>query len=249
MAGQFYVTLPSNSSMNYFPQNTITSYNTKLSEQIRLTGEWEVGIAEIHYPHSWFNVDETNNKFYVNTDTNHEIIIPSGYYTSGDKLIDEINNTLRKNNINDVQFRFLPTPERVGISTGVNASIRFLEGFQTLLGFELNSIPELSSVVAKKPINIHYRVPSLYVYTDIIEYQRVGDVSVPLLRILQTKESDIKKDVFREFIMPHYKRVVKKDFDTILIDLRSDTGEKISFQRGRLLVKLHFRQSRSSYLV
>ncbi|GIY06030.1 uncharacterized protein CDAR_24611 [Caerostris darwini] len=30
---------------------------------ITLVGKWEVGLAEIIYPHTWYNVNETNNMF------------------------------------------------------------------------------------------------------------------------------------------------------------------------------------------
>ncbi len=52
----FYLTLPSNSSMDYYPDNTLTTYTTKLSQPLELEGEWEVGLAEIQYPRSWYNV-------------------------------------------------------------------------------------------------------------------------------------------------------------------------------------------------
>ena len=52
----FYLTLPSKSSMNYFPNNTLTHYTTKLPKIMDLNGTWEIGLAEIQYPHSWYNV-------------------------------------------------------------------------------------------------------------------------------------------------------------------------------------------------
>jgi hypothetical protein len=50
----FYLTLPSNSSMNYFPNNTLTHYTTKLPKLMDMDGTWEIGLAEIQYPHSWY---------------------------------------------------------------------------------------------------------------------------------------------------------------------------------------------------
>ena len=51
-----YLTLPSNSSINYFPNNTLTHYTTKLLKIMDLDEAWEIGLAEIQYPHSWYNV-------------------------------------------------------------------------------------------------------------------------------------------------------------------------------------------------
>ena len=48
---QFYVTLPSDSSANFFPNNTIASFRTKLATPIELEPDkWEVGLVEISYP-------------------------------------------------------------------------------------------------------------------------------------------------------------------------------------------------------
>ncbi|GFY26547.1 uncharacterized protein TNCV_2878771 [Trichonephila clavipes] len=59
----FYVTLPSDSSMHFFPENKISHFKTQLPSPVCLKGEWEVGLSEIIYPHSWLNVNETNNYF------------------------------------------------------------------------------------------------------------------------------------------------------------------------------------------
>ena len=49
-----YVTLPSNSSMLYFTQNTLTSFYTKLAKLIISDdSNWEVALAEISFPKSW----------------------------------------------------------------------------------------------------------------------------------------------------------------------------------------------------
>ena len=52
----FYLVLPSNSSMSMYPNNTLAQYVTNLPRRISLSGEWECGLTEIHYPHDWYNV-------------------------------------------------------------------------------------------------------------------------------------------------------------------------------------------------
>jgi hypothetical protein len=61
----FYITLPSDSSANYYPDNTIAHFVTKLPERIRLEGEYEMGLAEIIYPHTWYNVDNEDKKYWA----------------------------------------------------------------------------------------------------------------------------------------------------------------------------------------
>src|SRR5688572_30289327 len=52
----FYLTLPSNSSQELFPNNTLTEFTTQLPSTIELTNEWEVGLAEIMFPRSWYTI-------------------------------------------------------------------------------------------------------------------------------------------------------------------------------------------------
>jgi len=47
---RFYFTLPSNSSMNYYPSNTVARYTTKLPQVTELDGDWEVALTEISIP-------------------------------------------------------------------------------------------------------------------------------------------------------------------------------------------------------
>ena len=49
---QFYLHLPSNSSLDKFPNNTLTEYRVGLPQTVSLTEDWEVALTEIHYPHS-----------------------------------------------------------------------------------------------------------------------------------------------------------------------------------------------------
>ena len=62
----YYLTLPSNSSQEYFPDNTKTEFTTKLSSTIELSNEWEVGLAEIMFPRSWYTVPKAGAVIVVN---------------------------------------------------------------------------------------------------------------------------------------------------------------------------------------
>ena len=84
---QFYLHLPSNSSLDKFPNNTLTEYRVCLPQTISLTGDWEVALTDIHYPHSWNNIQgDFRNRFYLR---NQEfdgmweaLIVPPGHYSS-----------------------------------------------------------------------------------------------------------------------------------------------------------------------
>jgi len=54
MADQFYITIPSNTHED----NTASNFRIVLPQRIRLEGEWEVGLAEIIYPNSWYHLTD-----------------------------------------------------------------------------------------------------------------------------------------------------------------------------------------------
>lgn len=50
MANNFYVDLFSNSSLEYFPDNTVSNFTVKLSQPIQLDGEYECALAQLICP-------------------------------------------------------------------------------------------------------------------------------------------------------------------------------------------------------
>jgi hypothetical protein len=88
---------------------------------------------------------------------------------------------------------------------------------------------------AKKDLNHH-----VYVYSDIVQPQIVGDSFAPLLRIMNFagKKDEVVNVTFR----PYYKPVAKLDFDTIEILLCNEFGEEIEFVEGDCVVTLHFKR-------
>ena len=100
MATDFYLTLPSNVSMKMYPDNTLAHYITDLPRRIDLTGEWACGLAEIQYPHTWYNVTEEDVWFFL-SEKNHTGLTPStklasGYYKGPVALMNSVNRGLRR---------------------------------------------------------------------------------------------------------------------------------------------------------
>ncbi|GFX47977.1 uncharacterized protein TNCV_4113121 [Trichonephila clavipes] len=59
----FYVTHVSDSSKDFFPENNVSHFITQLPTPITLKGEWEMGLVDFNYPHTWYNIREGNNLF------------------------------------------------------------------------------------------------------------------------------------------------------------------------------------------
>ena len=89
---QFYLHLPSNSSLDKFPHNTLTEYRVGLPQTLNLTGEWEVALTEIHYPHSWNNIQQF--RFYVRNEKLYGVwdsleMLP-GHYSSIEDILSKM---------------------------------------------------------------------------------------------------------------------------------------------------------------
>lgn len=61
----FYLTLLSNGSMQYFPNNMTSNFCVKLPKTIKLEGQWAVGLVEFQYPCTMLTVQEHNNIVYI----------------------------------------------------------------------------------------------------------------------------------------------------------------------------------------
>ncbi|GFU68249.1 uncharacterized protein TNCV_39591 [Trichonephila clavipes] len=139
----FYVTLPSDSSMHFFPENKICHFKTQLPSPVCLNGEWEVGLSEIIYPHSWLNVNETNNYFLYkagdgNISSTVKRTIDVGCYETMLDIISAVQLALPKNP-NRFTIIYNKATKRVKINA-VQGSSLHLENLGELLGFKRNAI-------------------------------------------------------------------------------------------------------------
>ena len=49
-----YITLPSSSSMDIYPDNKISIFTVNVSETLQVDPEhWEIALKEIQFPHLW----------------------------------------------------------------------------------------------------------------------------------------------------------------------------------------------------
>jgi len=81
---RFTVTLSSNSSMIYSPQNTASEFTTKLNEFIELDGNWEVGSIEASFPADVENAPDNSFYYVVYFTDRHSstVVLPRGVYGS-----------------------------------------------------------------------------------------------------------------------------------------------------------------------
>jgi len=241
----FYITLVSDSSMSYFPENKISHFITRLPIPIELKGEWEVGMVEFVYPHTWYNINHQNNLFGFEVD-GHTTVgrrVPPGCYETVPDILKAMYVEEHKDRI---IMDFNKVTKRVKINVKNMAKLTLHDGLAQILGFEPMKITSLDPSIDATVISPmvadpteHYHV--LMVYTDIVEPQLVGDVLAPLLRVVRVKGQD-GETVSEQYDRPHYLPVNRKMIETLEIVIRTHRGCLTPFERGRSYVKLHFRQ-------
>lgn len=243
----FYATLPSNSSFEYYPENTLNNYTTKLHSTLRLEGNYEVGLVEMSYPQNWiykkdgvitFKIDKKIDTFKVKFQN----------YDTFKSIAEDVEKFCKEKNI-PCSFSYNNIEQKMKIDVKSPPYIDFSEGLNEELGFKHTNF-HLSpggftpkSFVSRQLENKLKCISALFIYCNIIDYQFIGNTFAPLLRtILVNENSDnYGKYIDHIFSKPHYIPVSVNTIDTIEINIRDDTGEPIHFEAGKILVKLHFK--------
>lgn len=258
----FFVTLLSNSSMNFFPDNKTSSFTVQLAEKITLNGSWSVGVAEIHYNYNFFNVTTNNNCITaVRKDVGpaenslkplHIINITPGYYGCVEDLVETVNTEMRKHWLAGGSFISI---DNIHSRTVVDKATIYekLEkiSFQGRLAMQLGFEPDeniLNHELSPYVGNISFGVPDqMLIYMDLIEPTYIGHEKAYVIKIINT---DVKKYKFgdicyKEYTHIHYMPVQKREFESVSVDIRDYTGSFMPFQHGILTIKLHFKKNGS----
>ena len=142
-----------------------------------------------------------------------------------------------------INFRFDYVKKRVTIHIDKRyvQSIILSQLFAYMLGFRSCKLFNRNDVDDKAdfPVDLRGGLDGLYVYCDLVENQIVGNSRDPLLCILPV-EGIFGSIVDKSFISPHYLPLLKKDFSSVYISIKSDTNQPIQFAFGKVIVKLHF---------
>ena len=247
-SSNFYVTLPSNASMDFYSNNRASNYTIRMPRTFYLEGKYEVALAEIQYPHTWPSM-KLNAQYYVchrpvGAEDYRCTNIPLGYYKTVQQLCGEVNRRIaeREGRENVVVFKYHEITRRVYIKTD-DHEVAFSEALGEMLGFRSRTENKwyLNLSVAEFKADLRHGFYTLYVYCSLCEAQVVGDYYVPLLRTvaIQGQDGDL---VMKTYTEPHYVPVNTSKFDTIEINIKDDTGQDVPFESGKVLCKLHFRQ-------
>ncbi|GFX75722.1 uncharacterized protein TNCV_2082331 [Trichonephila clavipes] len=216
-------------------ENKISHFKTQLPSPVCLNGEWEVGLSEIIYPHSWLNVNETNNYFLYkagdgNISSTVKRTIKVGCFETMLDIISAVQLALPKNP-NRFTIIYNKATKRVKINA-VQGSSLHLENLGELLGFKRNALI-IGNMKSEFVADVGSNFSVFYVYSDLISPQIVGDTQALLLRIVRTKGKD-GETISQYYDRPQYLPLVRHSFQTIQSELRLNSGDFVPFERGQI---------------
>ena len=263
------VVLPSNASMEHFPNNSLTSYTVQFSEEIILPpGQWEVGLLEMQFEKSWYNLQD-GKIMIIETGTPPKFVtidFKVGYYPSPIDICNALNQQLKvyygnepmkvEFGVDDISGRVTITFRSYGINVAIDEDLGEMLGiakgrertiFRNFVNYD-DKRPEVYTTKVSQFPNMN-PVKSIYVYSDIVQNSRVGEIEAPLLRIVPVNNSKHWTTQYVEYQKIQYVPVSKNRFRQISIYLRSDTGDIVPFTTGRTIVTLGFRRVKPMVLV
>ena len=248
----FILTLPSSSSANYFPNNTLHNYTTQLPQLISLESEYEVALMEIQYTNNLFNIprDETIFLSFKPDPEDEEFtrlsaILKAGYYSSITELTAAIKKTIRDalgvhNALFDLSVDTVSRKVTMNIRENAKElEVIFPQLLNKMLGYPDGSIK--GEKVGDAAYDIMKGLHSMYIYSNILRPQIVGDSMVPLLRVVPI-HGDRDQHVRESFQQLQYVPLNLRSFQSVEVDIRNEFGQDMPFHSGEVLLVLHFRR-------
>ena len=135
-----------------------------------------------------------------------------------------------------IYFRDNKIPSIQGFN-GIHDGSGYHIGYKMLDTFEnLTMADDEEKKFGDYPFDLSAGKQLIFIYVNIIEYQYVGDTKAPLIRVIDSKQRlkngspcEIEPTQRIVFSNLEYKKLLSKNFQSIEIQLRTETGELVPF--------------------
>jgi len=165
--------------------------------------------------------------------------VPEGHYTV-DSMVRKLRNMLIFRYVSlEMDHDKVILHNNSGYTAYLSISLRNKLGFVDMPG---HGFEKGQHVAEKLGDMTDGTVSTLYVYCDILEHVIVGDIMAPLLRIVEMKRRKSYGNMHETLRSPLYVPLQKKHFDTIEINIMTDTGKPVHFAIGKTVTVLEFKR-------
>ena len=270
MKEDFYITLLSNSSMTYYPENTTSHFITKWPQHVTLEGEWLISLTEIQIPLTFQHISEklgNNVLTFIREEKNvvlskdkspHLKIWKDINFNISSSLYEHLNDLLKEMN-NFSKNSYLKFSRKSGGYVNIeqtctcrdkNHYFQSSNSLKKILGFQHHRTERIlveKDKLGTCPANLNSDLPSnLLIYSDLCAPYITGVVYSRLLRnvTINFQKYNYGSKVVKNFSPPNYFPLLNSSFQTIETDIRDQFGKSIPFDYGTVTVTLHFKRLR-----
>ena len=266
----FYIYLPSNSSEDIFGIQDKANFKTQLSKPVALDPTlWEVGLASLSYPRTLANLPDMSITLIQKTRPPTSKRLPSQRYNTAEHLVEVVFSTIAEllgsENQGKIRCHYSQASQTVKFEIAEDYGLTLPGNLVAALGLGENRNISVRNArrdrVCTEPNGAHIKVCSvlqgqyivnphrgnshIFVYSDIVQYQYVGDSFTPLLRIVSDDLANgYAGHVTHTFNDIHYLDLQRGNFQIIEMHLTDSRGNNLSFGPGVVIGKLHFRRKR-----
>jgi len=226
----------------------VARFTTKLNNLIELEGDWEVGLTEISIPSVVENVVQGHCYYniYIVGEFIRKIIMKPGHYVRMRNIIRNLHEAQRTGiplqNHEPLLVEFSHVSGKYSIKLLRDyISVEFSPDLGRLLGFDADVKLSQEEMTGRRSPNIIGHIHSVYVYCDMLEHVPIGDTKAPLLRIVD-KPRRSHGNVHQVLNPTLYVPLQNKHFDTLEINIMTDSGVSVPFLVGKSFVILEFRR-------
>ena len=251
-----YLTLPSDSSAAFFPENTTACFVTKLPERIKLDGDYEIGLTELIHPKNLINFYNSDENYWVGFASDDEgkvswknnfiwkVYVDSGFYQNETEFADRLTRKTADAILSHARDKTLKITFKYDAFTckfsfEQNSDLTWPILYMSKDLKEFVGITDrrhgLSNVTGTENFHLSQTLDLIYVYCNLVSHQYVGDIKAPLLRVVDFKGNHI-------FSNPYYVPLALHEFDCLEINLRTALGKPFPFTFGRSVAIVHIRK-------
>ena len=251
MADSFYMVLPSNASLQAFPDNRPGRYRIRLPEMMHLPAHWKVGLMNLIFPStfaprtltlwpSWFPWETLNiGKHW--TSTSRWRTSRLGDLSFATRLTLEKNAAEHGLNLSDhITIRFFPrgTLSKIEIRTFLGSTL----GFNAYLAQKLGLLTGNSSVPVDYYDSVIYRDNFVFILQESVVRLNVGREDT-LSVVPSLKEQFLNLYVYADIVEPHS----VGDTQANLLRIVPVKDKEVRIVSEEFAIPLYFILSRSNF--
>ena len=184
-----------------------------------------------------------------------DMFLQEDFYSDVYQLSDLCNRMIERNlkdagKIVDTKFAYEATSRKISLHVGADNVVTWSSELAAIMGFSPRQLTfrEERKYMGMVAMDANRGFNSLYVYCDAGEAIPVGVIKAPLLCVVDAAGnfSDLNR---RLYTTPQYVTDSRKEFNTVEIDIRDDTGRPVPFEVGKVVMTLNLQRSRNPYFL